>query len=152
MRLHGQTKAKAEDSKRGNHAQNCLADQDYVDPHFHSRLISSLIWWPISMGFPGDSDGKESACNVRDPGLIPGSGRCPEEGNGNLLSILVWRIPQTEEPGWLQSTGSQQVRRDWATNTLAICICTARSSNSIHSTPYKQLPESSWETTASRTK
>ena len=64
------------------------------------------------MGFPGDSDGKESACNVRDPGLIPGSGRCPEEGNGNLPSILVWRIPQTEEPGWLQSTGSQQVRRD----------------------------------------
>ena len=29
------------------------------------------------MGFPGGSDGKESACNVGDPGLIPGSGRFP---------------------------------------------------------------------------
>ena len=35
--------------------------------------------------FPGDSDGKESACNTRDPGSIPGSGRCPREENGNPL-------------------------------------------------------------------
>ena len=33
----------------------------------------------------GSSDGKESACNVGDPGSIPGSGRSPGEGNGNLL-------------------------------------------------------------------
>ena len=36
-------------------------------------------------GFPGDSDGKESACNVGDPGSIPGSGRSPGEGNNNPL-------------------------------------------------------------------
>ena len=35
------------------------------------------------MGFPGGSDGKESACNVGDPGSIPKSGRSPGEGNGN---------------------------------------------------------------------
>ena len=34
-------------------------------------------------GFPGDSDGKESACNAGDSGLIPGSGRSPGEGHGN---------------------------------------------------------------------
>ena len=34
------------------------------------------------MSFPGGSDGKESACNTGDPGLIPGSGRSPGEGNG----------------------------------------------------------------------
>ena len=34
------------------------------------------------MSFPVASDGKESACNVRDPGSIPGSGRLPGEGNG----------------------------------------------------------------------
>ena len=34
-------------------------------------------------GFPGNSDGKESACNVGAPGLIPGLGRSPGEGNGN---------------------------------------------------------------------
>ena len=33
-------------------------------------------------GFPGGSDGRESACNAGDPGSIPGSGRSPEEGNG----------------------------------------------------------------------
>ena len=32
---------------------------------------------------PGGSDGKESACGARDPGLVPGLGRAPGEGNGN---------------------------------------------------------------------
>ena len=34
---------------------------------------------------PGGSDGKASACNAGDLGLIPGSARSSEEGNGNLL-------------------------------------------------------------------
>ena len=37
------------------------------------------------LGFPGGSDSKESACNADHPGLIPGSGRSPGEGNGNPL-------------------------------------------------------------------
>ena len=36
------------------------------------------------LNFDG-SDGKESACNAGNPGLIPGSGRSPGERNGNLL-------------------------------------------------------------------
>jgi len=36
-------------------------------------------------GFSGGSDGKASPTNAGDPGLIPGSGRCPGEGNGNPL-------------------------------------------------------------------
>ena len=39
----------------------------------------------MDMGFPDSSIGKESACNVGDPGLIPGSGRSPGEGNGYPL-------------------------------------------------------------------
>ena len=39
----------------------------------------------LSSRFPGGSDGKASARNVRDPGSIPGSGRSPGEGNGNPL-------------------------------------------------------------------
>ena len=35
--------------------------------------------------FPGASDGKESACNAGDPGLVPGLGRTPGEENGNSL-------------------------------------------------------------------
>ena len=38
-----------------------------------------------SLGFPGGSDGKESACNARDLGSVPGSGRCPGEENGYSL-------------------------------------------------------------------
>ena len=34
------------------------------------------------MGAPDGSDGEESACNAGDPGLIPGLGRSPGEGNG----------------------------------------------------------------------
>ena len=37
------------------------------------------------MGFPGGFDYKESACNAGDPGLIPGLGRSPKEGNENPL-------------------------------------------------------------------
>ena len=37
------------------------------------------------LGGSGNSDGKESACSVGDPGLIPGLGRSPREGNGNPL-------------------------------------------------------------------
>ena len=49
------------------------------------------------LGFPCGSDGKASACNAGDLGLIPGSGRSPGEGNGNS-STLAWKIPWMEEP------------------------------------------------------
>ena len=55
--------------------------------------------------FPGGLYGKESACNAGDPGLIPGLGRFPGEGNATHSSILAWRIPRAEEPGRLQSMG-----------------------------------------------
>ena len=63
------------------------------------------------MDFPGGSDGKESACNAGDMGSIFGSGRSPGEGNGYHSSILAWRIPWTEEPEELQSTGLERVDR-----------------------------------------
>ena len=39
-------------------------------------------------GFPGGSDGKESACNAGDLGLIPGLGRSPGEGKGYPLQYF----------------------------------------------------------------
>ena len=39
----------------------------------------------LRVGFPDGSDGKESVCSEGDPGLIPGLGRCPGEGNGSPL-------------------------------------------------------------------
>ena len=48
--------------------------------------------------------------NSGDSGSVPESERSPGERNGNGLawSILAWRIPWTEDPGGLQSTGSQK--------------------------------------------
>ena len=39
-----------------------------------------------------------------------------EKGMATHSSILAWRIPWIEEPGGLQSMGSQRVRHDWVTN------------------------------------
>ena len=44
-------------------------------------------------GFLGASHGKESACDLGDPGWISASGRFPGEGNDYHSSILAWRIP-----------------------------------------------------------
>ena len=61
------------------------------------------------MGFPGGSDGKVSDCNAGDLGSIPGSGISPGGRNATHSSTLAWRILWTEEPGGLQSMGSQRV-------------------------------------------
>ena len=44
-------------------------------------------------GFPGGSDGKESACNAGDPGSVPGLERSPGEGHGNPLQYLCLENP-----------------------------------------------------------
>jgi len=49
--------------------------------------------------------GLDGACNVGDPGSIPGSKDPLEKGMATHFSILVWRIPWTEKPGELQSMG-----------------------------------------------
>ena len=48
------------------------------------RLMMKMVH-PFVEGFPGGSDGEVSACSAGDPGLIPGLGRFPGEGNGNPL-------------------------------------------------------------------
>ena len=60
------------------------------------------------MGFPHSSVSKESACNVGDPASIPGLGDLLEKEMASHPSILAWKTPWTEEPGELQSMGSQE--------------------------------------------
>ena len=77
------------------------------------------------MGFPGSSAGKESACNARDPGLIPGLGRSAEEGIGyplqyswaSLTSQLVKNPPAMWET-WVQSLG-------WEDSLIRECLLTS---------------------------
>ena len=53
----------------------------------------------ILKGFPGGSEGEESACNARDLGLISGSGRSPGEGNGNPLQYSCLENPMDRGAG-----------------------------------------------------
>ena len=55
---------------------------------------------------------KESVCSVGDPGLIPGLGRFPGEGNGDPLQYHCLENLMDEEPGGLQSMGSQRIGQE----------------------------------------
>ena len=69
------------------------------------------------MGFPGGPDGKESACNAGDQGLIPGSGRSPGEGNAYLL--------QHSCPETLMDRGAwQRIGDDGATFSFTVGLDT----------------------------
>ena len=69
-------------------------------------------------GIPGGSTVKNhlQCRSRRRHSFIPGSGRSPGGGHGSptYSNILAWRIPWTEEPGELQSRGSQRVGHNWS--------------------------------------
>ena len=66
-------------------------DPPEEDMATHSIILAWRI--PVEKGFPGTSDGKESACNVGDPGSVPGYRRSLGEGNGNLLQYSCLENP-----------------------------------------------------------
>ena len=67
-------------------------------PRFNS-WVGKILWrrdrlsTPIFLGFPGGSDSKESACNAGNLGSIPGLGRSPGGGHGNLLQYFCLENP-----------------------------------------------------------
>ena len=61
----------------------------------------SSAFLELTMGFPGGSEVKASACNVGDLGSIPGLGRSPGEGNGNLLQYSCLENPM-DKGAWPQ--------------------------------------------------
>ena len=81
------------------------------------NVCGFIFYFPyqVLVNFSGGSNVKESACNAGDPGLTPGWGRYPGEGNGNPLqwageAFSPGESPWTEEPSRLPSMGSQTVR------------------------------------------
>ena len=54
----------------------------------------------LLMSFPDGSDGKESTCNVRDLGSIPGLGRSPGEGHGNPLQYCYLENSMNRGAWW----------------------------------------------------
>ena len=65
--------------------------------HWTAREFCRIF---LKMGFPGGSDGKESACRAGDPGSIPVSGRSPGEGNGYPLQCSCL-ANSTDRGAWL---------------------------------------------------
>ena len=70
---------------------------------------------PIMLMKPGSSAVKILSASAGDASSIPGSGRCPGEGNGSPLQHSCLGNPWTEEPGGLQSMGLPKVRPEFAT-------------------------------------
>ena len=79
------------------------------------KNLLGFLKYIYSWIFFGGSVVKNLTAKAGDAGLIAGSGRCPGEGIASHSSILAWEIPWTEEPGGLQSMGSQRVSYDLAT-------------------------------------
>ena len=66
----------------------------------------------FSLGFPGGSLGKESACNVGDLGSIPELGKSPREENGNLLQYSCLENSMDRRAWWATVHGLQRVRHN----------------------------------------
>ena len=75
------------------------------------------------IGFPGSLDGKASAYNVGDLGLIPGSGRSPGEGNGNPLQYSCLENPMDQGSWWATVHGvteSQTRLSDFSSSSTSL--------------------------------
>ena len=95
-------------------------------PGFLQSMGSQRVWhdWTIELNgfclrsFPHSPSGKEPTIHCGRPKRCGfsclGQGYPLEKGMATCSNILVWRIPWTEEPGCLQSIGSQRVRHTWS--------------------------------------
>ena len=83
-----------------------------------------MILSVVDMGFPGGTVLKNLPAKAGDTGSSSSLGQEDplEKVTATHSSILAWRIPWIEEPGGLQSMGSQRVGHGWATNTLTFSL------------------------------
>ena len=79
-----------------------------------ANLFNRCPWnnWTSICGFLGGSVVKESVFNEETQVQSLGQGDSLEKEMATHSSMLAWKIPWTEEPGWLQSLGLQRVSRD----------------------------------------
>ena len=89
------------------------------NPFMHQPLFQSVSanWAPLEAVWASQvtivvKNPPAEAGDVRDAGSILGLGRSPGGGHATHSSILAWRIPWTEEPGGIQSIGSQRIQHD----------------------------------------
>ena len=81
------------------------------------------------LGFPGGSDGKESACDAGDLSLIPESGRFPGEESGNPLQYSCLENPMDRGGAWWATVHRiSKSWHNWATSLLLAFYATAADS------------------------
>ena len=124
--LNGHEFEQAPGDGEGQGGLGCCSPWGRKESDMTEQLNSNNRWG--KKGVPAAASGQKPTCHCRRckrQGSIPGSGRAPGGGHGNSLqysclekpmathsSILAWRSPWTEEPGGLQSMGSQRVRHN----------------------------------------
>ena len=87
-------------SKGEDYARNSCLPISILSFFLTEIDCSSLRQGFCLKGFPGGSDGKESTCNVGDPGLIPGSRKIPGGGRGNPLQYSCLKNPMDRGACW----------------------------------------------------
>ena len=92
--------------------------------HWRRHRLST----PVFLGFPCDSAGKESACNVETWVQFLGWEDSLEKGKATHSIILAWKIP------WTKSTGSQSVGHDWETSLSQLSSTASRNFKIQHPT------------------
>ena len=99
--VHGVTKSPARLSNWTNKYTHIYV---YICIHIWASLVAQMVKNLLAM-----QDTWVWSLGEEDP---------LEKGMATYSSIVAWRIPQTEEPGWLQSMGSRRVGHGWAINTF----------------------------------
>ena len=82
---------------------------------FWDLLWTVILVQPVSLGFPGGSDGKESTCNSGNPGSIPGLGRSPGEGNGSPLQYSRLENSMDRGTWWATRDHKELDTTEWLT-------------------------------------
>ena len=101
---------------KNNKLHFCLVDLSFANLICRASTNRPKTGRGNTIFFPSGSDGKESACNVGEPGSIPGSGRSPGEGNGYPLQYSCLGN-LTDRGAWQATVHRFTERQNWATNT-----------------------------------
>ena len=108
-----------------------------------SQKKTNIIWYNLYKDFPIAQTVKNLLAMEETRVRSLGQEDPLEKGMPIQSSILAWRIPWTEDPGGLQSMGSQRVGHDWMTNTHIICIWDLKSDTNelIYKTETEAFPK-----------
>ena len=82
------------------------------NPYDSWFIFLNYIQYLVITGFPGGSDGKESACSIEDLGSIPGSSRSPGEGNGYSLQYFCLEN-STDRKAWWSTVHGVTKSQTW---------------------------------------